>query len=138
MSEVQASGKIVQCIGAVVDGLPPGEAIDMESRDFLKTLQRGDVVIKGANAVDTEGNAGVLVGNETGGTIGAASITVTVVGTTASGSSITKTGTITNGSEVGAKFDVGIGTDRYVDVTSVTITGGTTGDAFQIQTKLDR
>ena len=48
-----------------------GEAIDMESRDFLKTLQRGDVVIKGANAVDTEGNAGVLVGNETGGTIGA-------------------------------------------------------------------
>lgn len=74
----------------------------------------------------------------TGGAIGAASITVTVVGTTASGSSITKTGTIDSGALVGAKFDVGIGSDRYVDVTSVTITGGTTGDAFKIQTKLDR
>ncbi len=48
-----------------------GESVEMESRDFLKTLERGDVVIKGANAVDWEGNAGVLVGNETGGTIGA-------------------------------------------------------------------
>ena len=96
------------------------------------TLTDGD-------AVDTTLFGGAQLELEvTGGTIGAASITVTVVGTTASGSSITKTGTITNGSEVGAKFDVGIGTDRYVDVTSVTITGGTTGDAFQIQTKLDR
>jgi hypothetical protein len=42
-----------------------GESVEMESRDFLKTLERGDVVIKGANAVDWEGNAGVLVGNET-------------------------------------------------------------------------
>jgi hypothetical protein len=48
-----------------------GETVQMESRDFLKTLERGDVVIKGGNAVDLEGNAGVLVGNETGGTIGA-------------------------------------------------------------------
>lgn len=48
-----------------------GEIVDMEARDFYKTLQKGDVVIKGANAVDEHGNAGVLVGNETGGTIGA-------------------------------------------------------------------
>lgn len=48
-----------------------GEIVEMESRDFYKTLERGDVVIKGANAVDDSGNAGVLVGNETGGTIGA-------------------------------------------------------------------
>lgn len=48
-----------------------GQIVEMESRDFLKTLERGDVVIKGANAVDLAGNAGVLVGNETGGTIGA-------------------------------------------------------------------
>jgi hypothetical protein len=74
------------CIGMVADGLltmsakedrvptrffVKGERVEMESRDFLKTLERGDVVIKGANAVDWEGNAGVLVGNETGGTIGA-------------------------------------------------------------------
>lgn len=48
-----------------------GEIVQMEARDFYKTLERGDVVVKGANAVDDSGNAGVLVGNETGGTIGA-------------------------------------------------------------------
>lgn len=72
------------------------------------------------------------------GAIGGESIIVTVVGTTASGSALTKTGTITDGAEVGAKFDVGLGTDRYVNVTSVTITGGTVGDKFKIQTKPDR
>ncbi len=48
-----------------------GEVVNMEPRDFYKTLERGDLVIKGANAVDAQGNVGVLVGNETGGTIGA-------------------------------------------------------------------
>ncbi|MCL5736890.1 MAG: hypothetical protein M1274_15195 [Actinobacteria bacterium] len=51
--------------------LHKGEPVEMEARDFFKTLERGDVVIKGGNAVDPEGNAGVIVGNETGGTIGA-------------------------------------------------------------------
>lgn len=74
----------------------------------------------------------------TDGSIDGADITVTVVGITASGSAITETGTITNGAAMGAKFDVGSSTDRYVSVTSVTIEGGTTGDAFKIQTKLDR
>ena len=48
-----------------------GELVQMEARDFFKTLEKGDLVIKGGNAVDQDGNAGVLVGNETGGTIGA-------------------------------------------------------------------
>lgn len=48
-----------------------GERVQMESRDFFKTFEKGDAVIKGGNAVDEKGNAGVLVGNETGGTIGA-------------------------------------------------------------------
>jgi hypothetical protein len=48
-----------------------GAPVQMEPRDFYKTLEKGDVVIKGGNAVDDQGNAGVLVGNETGGTIGA-------------------------------------------------------------------
>lgn len=51
--------------------LVKGELVQMEARDFYKTLEKGDVVIKGGNAVDDQGNAGVLVGNETGGTIGA-------------------------------------------------------------------
>jgi hypothetical protein len=48
-----------------------GEPVQVEARDFFKSLERGDAVIKGGNAVDDRGNAGVLVGNETGGTIGA-------------------------------------------------------------------
>ena len=73
-------------IGMVADGLltmsakedrvPPrffvkGEPVQMEARDFFKSLEKGDAVIKGGNAIDERGNAGVLVGNETGGTIGA-------------------------------------------------------------------
>lgn len=38
---------------------------------FLDTFQKGDAVIKGANAVDLQGNAGVLSANSQAGTIGA-------------------------------------------------------------------
>jgi hypothetical protein len=63
-------------MSAKEDRVPPrffvkGEPVQMEARDFFKSLEKGDVVIKGGNAVDDLGNAGVLVGNETGGTIGA-------------------------------------------------------------------
>jgi hypothetical protein len=33
---------------------------------------------------------------------------------------------------------VGSAGDRFADITAVTITGGTNGDKFKIQTKLDR
>lgn len=63
-------------MSAKEDRVPPrffvkGEPVQAEARDFFKSLEKGDVVIKGGNAVDDLGNAGVLVGNETGGTIGA-------------------------------------------------------------------
>jgi len=48
-----------------------GVAQQVEARDFFKSLQAGDVVIKGGNAVDHKGNAGVLAANDSGGTIGA-------------------------------------------------------------------
>jgi len=38
--------------------------------DALQEFREGDVSIKGANAVDSEGNAGVLAAGERGGTIG--------------------------------------------------------------------
>jgi hypothetical protein len=38
---------------------------------FLDTFEKGDAVVKGANAVDPMGNAGVLAGNDQGGNIGA-------------------------------------------------------------------
>lgn len=78
--------KFKYAAGVITDGLlsmvdpahkrPPlmllkGEVVAAEIRDFLKDMGRGDVVIKGANAVDPQGNAGVLVAGDTGGTIGA-------------------------------------------------------------------
>ena len=52
----------------LIDGSP----VDMEVSDVLKEFDGGDVFIKGANAVDVEGNAGVLIGSKIGGSIGAA------------------------------------------------------------------
>jgi hypothetical protein len=57
-----------------------GERVEMEARDFLGAFEKGDVVIKGANAVDSRGNAGVLVANPQGGTIGAIMSRVAVRG----------------------------------------------------------
>lgn len=52
----------------LVDGSP----VNVEMADILKEFDAGDVFIKGANAVDADGNAGVLMANNMGGTIGAA------------------------------------------------------------------
>ena len=48
-----------------------GEMQDLPYPEFVKTMGRGDVIIKGANAIDAEGNAGVLLCNENGGAVGA-------------------------------------------------------------------
>ena len=74
------------CIGMVADGMlttshkddrevarffVKGERVEMEVLAFLDTFEKGDAVIKGANAVDPQGNAGVLASNPQAGTIGA-------------------------------------------------------------------
>ena len=48
-----------------------GEVVNTPYLEFLKSLGKGDVVIKGADAVDPAGNVGVLMSNETGGAVGA-------------------------------------------------------------------
>ena len=52
--------------------LRDGKVTDVHPKDALATFGRDDVFIKGANAVDPEGNVGVLLQNELGGTIGTA------------------------------------------------------------------
>ncbi|NLY56520.1 MAG: hypothetical protein GX058_08445 [Firmicutes bacterium] len=52
--------------------LKNGVEIDADWKEILNQLGPRDVFIKGANAIDAEGNAGVLVANPTGGTIGQA------------------------------------------------------------------
>jgi hypothetical protein len=49
-----------------------GERIDVAPGEALREFSPDDVFIKGANAVDPEGNAGVLMASQTGGTIGEA------------------------------------------------------------------
>jgi hypothetical protein len=74
------------CIGMVADGMlttslkedrevarffVKGERVQMDPLPYYDTFESGDVVIKGANAVDPMGNVGVLASNPQGGTIGA-------------------------------------------------------------------
>lgn len=50
--------------------LVKGERKDLPPREVLDSLTAGDVVIKGGNALDPFGTVGVLIGAESGGTIG--------------------------------------------------------------------
>lgn len=52
--------------------LRKGQPVKILLEEALSEFGPGDVFIKGANAVDTEGNAGILVGNKEGGSIGMA------------------------------------------------------------------
>jgi len=49
-----------------------GQALEVSWKDYLPKLQRGDIFIKGGNAVDHTGLAAVMVSDSMGGTIGAA------------------------------------------------------------------
>ncbi len=52
----------------LVDGHP----VDMLAKEIIQEFEAGDVLIKSANAVDTEGHVGFLMANDRGGTIGMA------------------------------------------------------------------
>ncbi|NLW90565.1 MAG: hypothetical protein GXY34_03075 [Syntrophomonadaceae bacterium] len=52
--------------------LEKGQRKEIPWEEFVIGLERDDVFIKGANAFDTQGNAGILVANPMGGTIGGA------------------------------------------------------------------
>ena len=52
--------------------LKKGKKVEMPVEEALKGFGPEDVIVKGANAIDPWGNAGVLIGSETGGTIGMA------------------------------------------------------------------
>jgi hypothetical protein len=73
-----AAGVIARSRLEVTEGatrLPPyalkhGKPFDAGWVELLKEFQHGDVFIKGANAIDPEGNVGVLLASEVGGTVG--------------------------------------------------------------------
>ncbi len=51
--------------------LRQGKPVEIGLREAVSQMTSGDIVIKGANAVDLMGNAGILLSNEVGGTVGA-------------------------------------------------------------------
>jgi hypothetical protein len=48
-----------------------GERVTQDAIPFYDSFEKGDAVVKGANAVDAKGNAGILSSNNQSGTIGA-------------------------------------------------------------------
>ncbi|MGE5417269.1 MAG: hypothetical protein ACM3UZ_11095 [Acidobacteriota bacterium] len=52
--------------------LDKGQPVEVPWEEFLQGFGKGDVFIKGANALDHKGRTGVLLGSPTGGTVGAA------------------------------------------------------------------
>lgn len=56
--------------------LKNGEISDVSTEEAIEGLAAGDVFIKGANALDATGTAGILMANRAGGTIGSALGTV--------------------------------------------------------------
>jgi len=83
------------CAGLVIDGelsvLPReermkafitkhGKIVDMSLSDILKEFELNDVLIKSGNAIDVEGNVGVLLASDVGGTIGSVLGTITARG----------------------------------------------------------
>lgn len=50
--------------------LDKGKPVETEWLDFINSFQGGDIFIKGANAVDPFGRAGILLADDCGGTIG--------------------------------------------------------------------
>ncbi|MBI5048651.1 MAG: hypothetical protein HZB54_06865 [Deltaproteobacteria bacterium] len=52
--------------------LKNGRVVETSPKDMLQEFTADDVYIKGANAVDANGYAGILMSNDKGGTIGAA------------------------------------------------------------------
>ncbi|MFQ6057747.1 MAG: hypothetical protein ACE5MB_02550 [Anaerolineae bacterium] len=67
------------------DRLPPyvlrnGQPVDVPAKEMIREFEADDVFIKGGNAVDPQGNVGILMANERGGTIGMALGTVVARG----------------------------------------------------------
>lgn len=76
--EAYAAGQVIRgtlCALAAGDRVQPvtfhqGTVLNVEPGEVLDKLGPGDILLKGANAIDADGNAGVLMASPTGGTMG--------------------------------------------------------------------
>jgi len=78
VKESYAAGQVIKgvlCLLSADDRMKPvtfhkGEVLAVEPNTVLDKLSPGDILLKGANALDPNGNVGVLMANPTGGTMG--------------------------------------------------------------------
>lgn len=76
--ERYVAGQVVKgvlCVLGAGDRIQPisfykGEVLAVEPGSLLDKLGPGDILLKGANAIDATGNVGIAMGGPTGGTIG--------------------------------------------------------------------
>jgi hypothetical protein len=77
--EAYVAGVITQqCVCSTAAGerrgpfcIEKGKLVQVDNwLDFIRSMEAGDIFIKGANALDPEGNVGILMADPTGGTIG--------------------------------------------------------------------
>ncbi len=78
--ESYISGVITQRVACATDPqrrskpwcIEKGQILDLDWLEFVNSFKAGDIFIKGANAIDPAGHAGILLGDLQGGTIGKA------------------------------------------------------------------
>jgi hypothetical protein len=76
--EGYVAGQVIKGVFCVLGGeertkpviFHKGEALSVEPNTVLDKLQPGDMLIKGANAIDRDGNVGVAMASPVGGTMG--------------------------------------------------------------------
>ncbi|MDQ5985626.1 MAG: hypothetical protein CSYNP_01340 [Syntrophus sp. SKADARSKE-3] len=76
--EGYAAGQVIKgwtCVLSAEDRIKPvtfhkGEILPVEPGTVLNDLKPGDILLKGANAIDPNGNVGVFMASPTGGTMG--------------------------------------------------------------------
>lgn len=124
-----------------------GIQIDAENAFPPATQTLGEATVTGSGAVSYSVGETVDTGLyakancvlRTAHLIGAVTIVAHCVMTTREGGSATQIVTVPSGTASGTTFDIGThGTDLYIGCSAVTITGGTAGETFTIDTEVER
>ena len=93
--------------------------------------------VEETNTIDTDSYGAALIEFLTTAAIGVADIDVTIVGENYDGETVQTSGTIPASTSDATVVAIA-GSVRFTKITAITVTGGTDGDAFKIQTKFDR
>ncbi len=109
--------------------------------DRLGAGAGGDFVRDDYNAGTTPDSANqkvaYYIASGTGGGI-PADIQISVIGTNSDGNTFSVNATITSGTTIGTKTEIGTTNERFSDITTMQIAGGTSGDVLTIRSLVER